>query len=123
MIEGSLELPFLFMKQVIFEYVEWPYTSATVYTILNDPKLKPSKPTVIKLIDWFSLACVPYEDTQVAGTGYSLMSILIKDPKYIVVDTDDKQDKSTTGSISESTLLKAIAITKDVSLATQLIKD
>ena len=108
------------MKQVIFEYVKWQHNSATIYTALNDPKLRPAVPTMIQLTDGFSLLCIPHSDTTLApstmtiGPGYS----------YDVTEPLKVETMATnTSGVSENTLLKAIAITKDATLALQLIKD
>lgn len=113
-------LPFSFMKQVIFEYVQWQHNSATVYAAINDPKLRPAVPTIIKLTDGFSMVCIPHSDhtippmTMNVGPGYYME--VFEPVKY------EPPAKPHTG-ISENALLKAIAITKDSSLALQLIKD
>lgn len=110
------------MKQVIFEYVKWQYNSATIYTALNDPKLRPAVPTMIQLTDGFTLLCVPHSDQTLApcimtiGPGYYYDVV---EPKKIEVIPP----KPKVEGVSENTLLKAIAITKDATLALQLIKD
>ena len=109
------------MKQVIFEYVQWQHNSATIYAALNDPKLRPTVPTVIKLTDGFSMICVPHADQALAPSSMSVGPSFIfevSEPLPIIEATPERR-----AGISESALLKAIAITKDASLALQLIKD
>ena len=109
------------MKQVIFDFVQWQHNSATIYTALNDPKLRPTVPTVIRLTDGFTVICIPHSDPALAPMAMSV------GPSYIYevsepLPTIEAQPEIRAG-ISESTLLKASAITKDSSLALELIKD
>lgn len=110
------------MKQVIFEYVKWQHNSSTIYAALNDPKLRPDVPTVIKLTDGFTLICIPHADSTLApmtrSVGASYIYDVTEPMKIEVIPPKPKVE-----GVSESTLLKAIAITKDASLALQLIKD
>lgn len=113
-------LPFSFMKQVIFEYVQWQHNSASIYAAINDPKVRPAVPTIIKLTDGFSMVCIPHSDSTFAP-----MAISVGPGYYMEVFEPVKYEPPVqphTG-ISENALLKAIAITKDSSLALQLIKD
>lgn len=108
------------MKQVIFEYVQWQHNSATIYTAINDLKLRPTVPTIIKLTDGFSMICIPSTDPALAPMTLNV------DPRYFMEVSEpvkyEPPVQPYTG-ISENALLKAIAITKDSSLALQLIKD
>ena len=107
------------MKQVIFEYVEWPHNSATVYTALNDINTRITVPTAIRLTDGFSLVCCPSKDSKLAPTT------MIVGPTYEYFVTEPTKPETATKveGISENTLLKALAITGDATLALQLIKD
>lgn len=110
------------MKQVIFEYVKWQHNSSTIYAALNDPKLRPAVPTVIALTDGFTIICVPNKDNTLSPMTMSLGTTYeyeVTEPMKIEV----VPQKPKVEGISENTLLKAIAITKDASLALQLIKD
>lgn len=110
------------MKQVIFEYVKWQHNSATIYAALNDPKLRPTVPTVIQLTDGFSILCIPHSDTTLTpftatiAPGYPYD---VTEPTRVEVEPP----KPKVESVSENTLLKAIAISRDAALALQLIKD
>ena len=109
------------MKQVIFDFVQWQHSSATIYTALNDPKLRPADPTVIRLTDGFTVICIPHSDPALAPMTMSV------GPSYIYEVSEplkiESQPPPKQLGISENTLLRAIAITKDASLALQLIKD
>lgn len=110
------------MKQVIFEFVQWQHNSATIYTALNDPKLRPANPTVIRLTDGFTVLCVPHSDSALAPAIMSLgAQFLYEVTEPMKIEVTPQKPK--VEGISENTLLKAIAITKDSSLALQLIKD
>lgn len=108
------------MKQIVFEYVQWQHNSASIYTALNDPKSRLTVPAIIRMTDGFSMVCIPHSDptlppmTMNVGPGYFME---VSEPvKY------EPPIQPHIG-ISENALLKAIAITKDSSLALQLIKD
>lgn len=107
------------MKQVIFEYVEWPHNSATIYTALNDTNTKITVPTIIRLTDGFSLVCCPSKDSKLAQTA------MIVGPayEYFVTEPTKSETAPRVEGVSENTLLKALAITRDATLALQLIKD
>ena len=107
------------MKQVIFEYVEWQHNSVTVYTALNNINTRPTVPTIIRLTDGFSLVCFPSKDPNLAP------STMIVGPtyKYIATEPAELETAPGVGGVSENTLLKALAITRDATLALQLIKD
>lgn len=107
------------MKQVIFEYVAWQHNSATIYTALNDINTRITVPTIIRLTDGFSLVCCPSKDSKLAPTT------MIVGPayEYIATEPAELETAPVVGGISENTLLKALAITRDATLALQLIKD
>lgn len=107
------------MKQVIFEYVEWQHNSATIYTALNDVNNKITVPTIISLTDGFSLVCFSSKDSNLAT------ATMLVGPTYgyIVTELAELETAPVAGGISENALLKAIAITRDATLALQLIKN
>lgn len=109
------------MKQVIFDFIQWQHNNATIYTALNDPKLRPANPTVIRLTNGFTVIYMPHSDPALGPTTMSV------GPSYIYEVSEPlpaiKAQPEIRAGISESTLLKAIAITKDSSLALELIKD
>jgi hypothetical protein len=111
------------MKQVIFDYVQWQHTLSTVYVALNDPKLRPVYPIVIGLADGSSIVCIPSSDSTLFPLTLCLGQQFpydVTEPQKIEIIPVKPQQVS---GISENTLLKAIAITKDATLALQLIKD
>ena len=110
------------MKMVIFDFVQWQHNSATIYTALNDPKLRPSGPTVIRLTDGFSVLCVPHADPALAPMTMSIgPSYIFEVSEPLKYEPPPPQPRPI--GISENTLLKAIAIANDPGLALELIKD
>ena len=111
------------MKQVIFEYVKWQHNSATIYTALNDPKVRPAVPTIIGLTDGFTVICIPHSDNALAPMTTSFgpqFAVEVLEP--FKVEAVLVKPQQVVG-ISENALLKALAIVQDSSLALQLIKD
>jgi hypothetical protein len=111
------------MKQVIFDYVQWQHNTASIYTALNDPKLRPAVPTVIGLTDGFTIICIPHSDSTLSPMTMSFgPQYAIEVVRPVTIEPVPEKAQPVSG-ISENTLLKALAIVKDSSLALQLIKD
>lgn len=111
------------MKQVIFEYVKWQHNSGTIYSALNDPKLRPATPTVIGLIDGFTVICIPHNDNTLSPMTMSFgpqFAVEVSEPLPV---TEVVLEKPVVTGISENTLLRALAIAQDPTLALELIKD
>lgn len=77
---------------------------------------------MIQLTDGFTMLCVPHSDqtlapcTMTVGPGYDYE---VTEPLKV----ESIQPNPKVECVSENTLLKAIAISKDATLALQLIKD
>ena len=104
------------MKTVNFEYRIVSESSSTIYKAINEKRILVTVPTVFALSDNWSLVCVPGSIAPTSSPHTFLVGSQCVQPTVVPV-------LETKVSISENALLKAIAITKDATLALQLIKD